>query len=297
MATCHFCGQEFSNKQAVRAHLKACAAYLGNAPRQAVLPQGAAATLSGDHPATPVYDLPADAFDPVRQMRQSVAAEKLRLQLREIRDAHGEFDSREQARQRAITEAESRESQARQATEREREAVRVKAQSEAQARQRAEDAKHQLAARRREVIQDVKRTVIEHWFGRLSASAELKAQMLQAIEAALAPLAVQELPKAELVLIAETVRDRLNQAAIDTQRGIQALAEKKQLLQRYGNDYADQELKSVEDLEFSERWRIESRIRQELQDLTGQESRADVKAWVDDILDEEGLENADDEIE
>ena len=26
-ATCHFCGQGFRNRQAVRAHLKACSAY------------------------------------------------------------------------------------------------------------------------------------------------------------------------------------------------------------------------------------------------------------------------------
>lgn len=49
MARCNFCGTEFSNRQAVRAHLKGCAAYrarafqrepIDNAPHKATLLKG-----------------------------------------------------------------------------------------------------------------------------------------------------------------------------------------------------------------------------------------------------------------
>jgi hypothetical protein len=237
----------------------------------------------------------ADAFDPVRQMRQSVAAEKLRLQLREIRGAHNELDAREETRRRAASEQQSREAQARLAVEREREVARQQAQRDEQARQRIEESKQQFAAKRREIIQDVKNTVVNQWFGGWDVSAALKAQMLQAVEAALATLPVQELPKAELLQIAQVARDHLHARAKNYQRKAEALANNRQSLQRYGIEYAEQELTNTEGLELATRLRIESIIKLELQEITGQESRVEIKAWVDRVLDDEGLGFADEE--
>ncbi len=46
MATCQFCGRPFKNTQAVRAHLKACAAYHGRdqAAASALIRQGCLST-------------------------------------------------------------------------------------------------------------------------------------------------------------------------------------------------------------------------------------------------------------
>ena len=117
-ATCRFCSQEFANAQAVRAYLKGCLSYresrqeqAGNkatGARQAPLgtgkPLGNASRESG---------MAYEAFDPVKQLEKQVAAGRLRLQLREVEDAHTEMDQRkaeqEQERQRkADQEAEAR---------------------------------------------------------------------------------------------------------------------------------------------------------------------------------------------
>ncbi len=294
MAVCRFCEKEFGSRQAVRAHLKACAAYLGRFTRQAALPEAAGA-MPTQSPAVASFDLPAEDFDPVTKMRQQVSAEKLRLTLREIRQAHGELDAKEQASRRAAAEQQAREAAARAAPEREREAVRARATLEAESRRRAEEAKERHKAKRRQIIQDTKQAVVERWPASYRLSTELKAQILQAIERALAPLPIEELPQAELVQIAEGVRDRLHGEALARQSALEARTQRQQALQRYGLEYAEQELEAIEDLDLSERWRIESVVTEEFKALTGDELRAQVRAWVDDILDEEGIGLEDDE--
>ena len=214
MSRCRFCGQDFSNKQAVRAHLKACTAYLGRFSRQAALPEanaelplGNAETTSADH-AEP-------EFDPVWQMQRQVSSEKLRLKLREVREAHAELDSREQAKQRAAAEQQAREAQLRDAEMRSREALRVRAQAEAETLERAREAKERLRGKRRAAIQEIKHymgneldprwlnrisklsakgwkalvaKVVDEWLLRFRLSSELKGQILQAIETALVSL-------------------------------------------------------------------------------------------------------------
>src|ERR1700733_7811616 len=104
MSTCRFCGQKFSNGQAVRAHLKGCAEYLSR-PRKA---QPEALSLSDGSlgndslkafmpEAPPQADAP---FDPVRQLGARLAAERIRLQLREVEEAHAELDRRAQSKKR-----------------------------------------------------------------------------------------------------------------------------------------------------------------------------------------------------
>lgn len=294
MAQCRFCGQEFGSRQAVRAHLKACAAYLGRFTRQSPLPEATAQLPAHDQFGTSPDGL-EEAFDPVTKMRQQVAAEKLRLTLREIRQAHGELDAREEARHKASSEHAAREAQARAVAEREREAVRARAASEAAARREADEAKERRNAARREAIQQVKAKVVDEWWGRYRISSQLKAQILQAIESTLAPLAVDELPRAELVQIAEGVRDRLKSQAEATQNAAAARAQQQQTLQRYGLEYVRRELSDIEGLEWSERWRIESLVQEELKELTGDESRVEVMAWVDEIMEGEGLEDDDED--
>jgi hypothetical protein len=126
-------------------------------------------------------------------------------------------------------------------------------------------------------------------------SADLKARILQAIEAALAPLPVDELPEAELVQIAEGIRDRINDQAVAAQEAAAARLRQKQALQKYGLEYAQAELRGIEDLDVTERWRIEALVKYELESIRGDESRTDVKALVDEFLDVEGFEIADED--
>lgn len=292
MATCRFCGQDFGSRQAVRAHLKACAAYLGRFTRQAMLPQAAAAMPTQDGA---VADGSVEEFDPVTQMRQQVSAEKLRLKLREVRHAHGELDALEEARRKAAADQATREMQSQTAAERERQAALVRTALDAEARRHAEQAKERLQGKRREAIQQAKQKAVEEWWGRFQLSSGVKAQILQAIESALAPLVVEELPQAELVQIAEGVRDRLHGQAVEAQNVAATRQQQKDSLERYGREYAERELNDVEGLGGLERWRIEMLIQNELRSLTGDESHAEVKDWVDEVLDTEGLGLADED--
>jgi hypothetical protein len=120
--------------------------------------------------------------------------------------------------------------------------------------------------------------------------------MLQAIEVALSPLPVLELPQDELVQIAEAARDRLHDQAQRAQEAADALAARKRALIEYGLRYAREALDEVEDLGALERWQIDIEIKRELEELTGRESHASVEELVDDILDREGIGD-DDEAE
>jgi hypothetical protein len=290
VAICRFCQREFISRQAVRAHLKACAAYLGTSPRQEpeALVLGRPSLIG--NALTQEAEPEGSAFDPVQQLQKRLAAERVRLKLREVEQAHQELDAREAAKRRQEREGQSRQLEVERAEKREREALRLREESAARTRREAEEAKERLRAKRREIIQEVKRTVVDAWWGRLNASDELQAQIKQAIEAALTPLPVQELPKAELVQIAEGVRERLYRQAVEAQNAAAARAQQKQALQRHGQEYAERELRQTEGLEITERWQIEARVKEELQELTGQESRADIVARVDEILADEGLE-------
>lgn len=292
MAQCRFCGKEFSNKQAVRAHLKGCTAYLGRFSRQPALPQAKQEVFIGNGEAS-AREEPEMDFDPVRQMQKQVSAEKLRLRLREVGQAHAELDARDEARRSASTERETRETQLRRQAEQQRDVARVRVLAESNARREAEEVKQRLMAKRRAAIQQAKVKVVDEWWGQFGIGSALKAQILLAIEANLAPLTVDEIPQAELVQIAEAVRDRLCSQSKATQDAAAALQQQVQALQRYGLEYAQAALREIDGLDLLERWRMESLVREQLKDLAGNKSRLEVKAWVDEILEGEGFEDDD----
>jgi predicted GNAT family acetyltransferase len=222
-------------------------------------------------------------------MRRRVSTEKLRYSLREIQQAHGDMDAREEARRAAAAEKATREAEARAAAERERQAARAKAAFDAYARRTAEEAQERRKTKRREAIQRVKHKVVDEWWGGIGMAATLKAQMLQAIEAELTPLPADELPETELVQVAEGIRDRIYGQAVAAQQAATARLQRKQVLQQYGLEYAQKELREIDGLKLSERWRIEALVKDDLESLRGDESRADVRERVEAILDEEGL--------
>src|ERR1041385_1920785 len=146
MALCRFCGQQFGNAQAVKAHLKGCAPYRlrprqrhgrgnasGNAvPREHYLgePLGSAEPREES-----LWDGPSAEFDEVTALQKRLATAQVRLQLRGVEQAHADLDE----------QAES------QAAERERQAEqRLRAAEAAQREQAASRRRTEQARQERE---------------------------------------------------------------------------------------------------------------------------------------------------
>ena len=229
-ATCHFCGQHFRNTQAVRAHLKGCAAYR-QLPKATVPSIGSAtATLSGRGPHPGSRPAP-DPGPPRRREPPRIATD-------------------------------------------------------------LSPAPYQNVLRRGQ-IQSVKDKVIGSWWqpGHTIPS-EVKAQALVAIEQELARLPVDQLPRSELVTIAEGIRDRLYRPVLQAQQRAQEAEDRKrnQARQRTtliasGAAHANQILRQQHDLDGRTRLDLEQQVKRALeQEIDGSESEADLQARVDDLL-------------
>jgi len=307
MATCKFCGQKFQSKQAVKAHLRGCAAYKGNLPKAAV-PQ-----------ALPKATTPG-GFDRVTHLRQEVEAEQARLKLREVKAAHTELDEREAARakrQREEAERARMEAQV-------QELARQKAEREAQEQWRREMAEEKRQRWRRELIQRAKDSAVSAWVDLVPIPEDVRAEARQGIERALAGMAVEELPEGEVREIAKGVWRRVTRPVVQAaeeakqrederrrkeeaecraavertwqeirerlqkNRAAAELAEKKRALVRHGQDFAREELREEDDLDWLEREKLVEQVGQELErELGGTESKAEVEDLVEEVLDEE----------
>lgn len=293
-ATCNFCGRDFANAQGVRAHLKACEAYRERpakeahqaaSPRQQHLGSDSLGAQSLGS-ITPETEAP---FDPVRQLQQRVATERLRLQLREVEEAHFELDRRAQSKERDRAQVQDQAADQARIAVKEREDGARRSADAAASIQRREAKEREQRERRRGVIQDVKRQTIDDWFLRFLLASDLKAQILQAIERELSELPVEELPLAELVQIAEGVRDRLHRDAKQIEAETREQERARQRLIQHGVEWASRELREADDLDLPERLRIEARVRRELQNLEGEETDEEVEDLVCDLIEEEGV--------
>jgi hypothetical protein len=282
MATCRFCGEGFRNRQAVRAHLKACEAYQG-AP-EADFPK-----------AEPIGGEGGGGFDPVEEAHRQLQTEEIRLKLRRVQTAHRALDAQEAERSRKARE----DAEAARKREGDRELARARAQEEAARKEQ-----------RRSIIQVAKnKAVQDFWSLKHNILSEVQAQALRSIEEELASLPVDELPLHEVVEIAKGVRDRVYAPTIAAQdeakRGAAEEKEKEWQAtlegwkrenarverQRWGNDYASRELSKVPDLSWSEKQEILQRVEDELgREIMGDESRREVQDLVEDILLGEGIE-------
>jgi hypothetical protein len=148
---------------------------------------------------------------------------------------------------------------------------------------------------RRAAIQAVKREVLDSWWSlRHPVPAEIKAQALGAIERELSRLPVDELPRAELVTMAEGIRDRIYAPVLASQERVreeekrqQAQALQRPLRMAAGSRHATRWLGQHPELDGRTRIELERRVRQALdRELDGSESDADVQARVERILEE-----------
>src|SRR2546425_1214871 len=282
MATCQFCGRQFTNTQAVRAHLKACAVYHG------------------------------------RDQATGSALGRVALgTVPEAADAGTELPNGEGARdgQRAAARQRAQERADRQALREAEEFLRREA-AERRARQR------------RALIQSIKEETVGYGSSQHpTIPAEVRAEALQEIERKLSALShVDELPRRELVQIAEGIRDRLFRPMLEAQEAARqrtraeeaearqcaraeeearrrtkvkeaahqraeaaALerAEVKQHLVERGMSVADRELRADSDLDPGERRDIRTWVQSVLKEaLSGAESNEEVKDLVNHLLDE-----------
>ena len=286
-ATCKFCGEGFRNRQAVRAHLKGCTAY-----RQ--MPQ--ASEPLGTEPKAPPWRAPRTPADRGRPGQRMETDETHPRQREEPPQDHAQEAEREHRRQQE---------ELAQQRERDREVARLRGQQEAQAREDREAADRKAKDRRRGTIQRVKNRVIEgYWSLKYTIPTEAKAQAITEIEKELSKLPVDELHEAELVTIAEGIRDRIYKAVMQAQDRAKAEEERKHQQARRraerieaGVAYASQELRKEKDLDGWTRSEIEQKVKLILeQEIGDHESEDDVEALVDEFLDDElGEPGEDDE--
>lgn len=163
-----------------------------------------------------------------------------------------------------------------------------------------ESLERERGAGRRRIIQRIKDEVLgwRAWrYGEMPA--EVKARTLQEIERELSALPVEELPRHELVQIAEGVRDRVYRPAVQEREAARkrekraeeearSRPERKRALIQRGVAYARRELADAEGLYYADRLRIRSAVERRLQqEISGQESETQVRELVDLVLDEE----------
>ena len=168
MKRSRFCAKEFANAQAVRAHLKGCDAYRQTkiaretpGTRQSSDVPGNAASVAGS--ASRRENGGPEAFDPVKQLEKQVAASRLRLQLREVDDAHTEMDRRRHEQEQERQRKADQEEQARLAREQEEEAAHWREERARRERVERENAERQRRQERRAILQDIKLTVADEW--------------------------------------------------------------------------------------------------------------------------------------
>src|SRR5258708_10236199 len=196
-ATCRFCGKQFANAQAVRAHLKGCAAYRARPGKASVTEaslrenERRAMSLGNESLATiptESEDQAGKPFNPVHQLGQRLAAERIRLQLREVEDAHSELDRRAESKERERQQQAEQKAMTERMAERDRENAQRLAEDNRREREHRDAVARERTGHRREVIQSVKHQVVEPRLAPIVRRSALKARAMQGIARAPTPL-------------------------------------------------------------------------------------------------------------
>jgi hypothetical protein len=222
-------------------------------------------------------------------MRQRLAAERARLELRSVEEAHAELDRKAKATAKERRREARRKIEASEAAVRVRENIEHRAEEERRERERREIARQERQAQRRDGIQKVKRHVIDWWWSGLDCDQELKGRALRLIERKLETLPVEDLPESELITIATGIRDALFREAERRERAAKKRVSDRQKLIEHGRSYAERELRAVDSLDFSERWRVQRLVESELETIEGDETCSEVEDLVESILEDEDL--------
>jgi|SRR5262245_38766209 len=155
---------------------------------------------------------------------------------------------------------------------------------------KSEEEKQALQRKRRDLVQQVKHAAMTGWsppYPYLAPPTELEAEGLLQIERQLSALPIDEIPKQELIEIAQGIRDRVYRPYFERQKERHKLEAQKRAFVRLGREYAEEQLKLAE-LDYFEQQDVLKAIEETLEDeVTGEERRAEVRDLVDEILDDE----------
>jgi hypothetical protein len=153
--------------------------------------------------------------------------------------------------------------------------------------------KANLSGLARWMIQSVKDEVIGSWWspGHTMLS-ETKAQALVAIDQELSRLPVDQLPRSELVAIAEGIRDPIYRPVIQAQERAREEEDRRRQQARQRTTliaaavtYANQALRQRHDLESWTRLDLEQKVKRAIeQAIDGSESEVDMRALVDNLV-------------
>jgi hypothetical protein len=143
------------------------------------------------------------------------------------------------------------------------------------------------------MIQSVKDQVIGSWWSPgHTIPSETKAQALVAIEQELSRLPVDQLPRIELVTIAEGIRDRIYRPVVQAQLRAREEEERRRQQARQratviaaGVTYANQALRQQHDVDSWTRLDLEQKVKRAVeQAIVGSESETDLRALVDNLV-------------
>jgi hypothetical protein len=143
------------------------------------------------------------------------------------------------------------------------------------------------------MIQSVKDKVIGSWWSPgHTIPSETKAQALVAIEQELFRLPVDQLPRIELVTIAEGIRDRIYRPVVQAQLRAREEEERRRQQARQratliaaGVTYANQALRQQHDVDSWTRLDLEQKVKRAVeQAIVGSESETDLRTLVDNLV-------------
>jgi len=136
------------------------------------------------------------------------------------------------------------------------------------------------------MIQSVKEEVIGSWWSPgHTIPSETKAQALVAIDQGLSRLPVDQLPRTELVTIAEGIRDPIYRPVIQEEERRRQHARQRTTLIAAGVTYANRALRQRHDLDSWTRLDLEQKVKRAIeQAIDGSESEVDMRALVDSLV-------------
>ena len=143
-----------------------------------------------------------------------------------------------------------------------------------------------LSGLARWMIQSVKEEVIGSWWSPgHTIPSETKAQALVAIDQGLSRLPVDQLPRTELVTIAEGIRDPIYRPVIQEEERRRQHARQRTTLIAAGVTYANRALRQRHDLDSWTRLDLEQKVKRAIeQAIDGSESEVDMRALVDSLV-------------
>ena len=273
---CDTCGRTFRGAHAYDGHLRTCSK-----------------TRADAQPAQPAGSAPSSApKGSANVLKDEVEVQKTKLELRQVKAAHGQLDEEERTRKREDAERRQREKREREDLARAEAEAKARVQEEREGRERRERQERELKTLRRGKIQTAKGRAVDQYFPPAAVTAELEAQAREAIERKLTTLAVEELSDTELAQIAEAERDRIYRPALEArwQEEERKRAEehqrkeaKRARLDR-GRTYAAREMKSAA-VADADQWYWLLEVEAALaRSIAGDEHPEAIEAMVDTVL-------------